>query len=100
MLAGRGGLLQTQHRARLFIRAARSPHAQPAEDHLEWAEVGERGLQQIESHETGKPQPILAVIVGQHEADEDEAPGKPANDHFHSVASLVCFNVRLRLHFS
>jgi hypothetical protein len=68
--------------------AASRAYAKFAQNHLERAEIGEGGLQQIESHESGKPKPINAVVVRQHKADQDEASRKPANDHFHKVVLL------------
>ena len=42
-----------------------------------------RSLYQIQPNEGRKPEPVMAVIMGQHEADKDETAGEPANDHFH-----------------
>jgi hypothetical protein len=68
---------------RFIYCATRSAHAQLAQDDFQRAEIGERGLQQIESDERGKPKPISTVIVCQHQADEDEDASKSADDHFH-----------------
>src|SRR5581483_3871361 len=69
--------------ARLLSWATRSAHSQFTQNDLQGAEIGEGGLQQIESNESGEPKPIGTVVVGQRQAEEDEGAGKSANDHFH-----------------
>jgi hypothetical protein len=43
-------------------------HAAFFENHFEWTEVRERRLQQVEANERSKPEPVLAVKMGQREA--------------------------------
>jgi hypothetical protein len=57
--------------------------ANALQDHFQRAEVGERGLQQIETDKRREPEPIRAVIVRKHQAQEDEQTGEPADDHVH-----------------
>ncbi len=60
-------------------------HADFSQDDFQWAEVGERRLEQIETHECRKPEPVGVMVMGEGKADEDECAGKPANDAFHNV---------------
>jgi hypothetical protein len=57
--------------------------ANALEDHFQRAKVGERGLQQVEPDKRREPEPIRAVIVREHQAQEDEQTGEPADDHVH-----------------
>jgi hypothetical protein len=40
-------------------------------------------LQEVEPDECREPEPILAVIVSQQEAQENERASEPADDHMH-----------------
>ena len=70
----------------MSLRATSPPVAADAtflEDLFQWAELGERGLQQVEANERGEPQPVQVVIMRQHQTNENEQAGKTANEHVH-----------------
>src|SRR5438552_3507249 len=54
------------------LRRATTPflpaHTDPAEDHLQRAEVGEGRLQEVEPYKRGKPEPVRAVVMREQEA--------------------------------
>jgi hypothetical protein len=59
------------------------------EHDFERAEVRKGRLQQVEANERGEPKPVLAVIVREHEAEEDKQTGEPADDHVHFHNSIT-----------
>ena len=67
-----------------------SSHTDFSEDEFQRAEVGKGRLEQVETHECRKPQPVGVMVVGEGQADEDEGAGKPANDAFHNVSQVDC----------
>jgi len=66
-----------------FSFAARPAHSEFPEHHLQWTKVRERRLQQVEADKRRKPKPVFALIVREHEAQEDERAGEPADKHMH-----------------
>jgi hypothetical protein len=64
--------------------AAATANAQLAKNYLQGAKAGERGLEEIEPHKSRKPQPIWAVIMGQHQAKQHECARESTNNHFHA----------------
>lgn len=60
-------------------------HAELAEDNFQRTEIGERGLEEIETDKGREPKPISALIISQQQAGQDERAGKSANNclHFH-----------------
>ena len=66
-------------------------HSHLLQDHLQWAEVGERRLQEVEPDKGGEPQPIEAVEVSQQKADQDEHARKSPEDHFHKYFFVYAF---------
>jgi len=65
-----------------------SSHTDFSEDEFQRAEVGKGRLEQVETHECRKPEPVGVMEVGEGQADEDEGTGKPANDTFHTVRQV------------
>ena len=67
--------VRPESRSILFRSAATAgvfAHAAFLEDDFQRAEVRERGLQQVEPDKCGEPEPVLAVIVREPEAQKDE----------------------------
>jgi hypothetical protein len=60
-----------------------------AQDDLQGTESCEGRLEQVEPDERGEPKPVRAVVMGEDQAEEDEAAGEAANDHFHSEEEPV-----------
>jgi len=79
------------HLLRFGRVAARSTHSRFSQYHFQWAEVRERGLQQVESDESSEPEPILAVIMGQQETDENKTARESPDDHFHRLIKVFDF---------
>ena len=50
-------------------------------------------MQQIKADECGEPEPVLAVVMREQQADEDERASEPADDHvhFHMVLDFGLF---------
>ena len=74
--SGRGWLRRAAA-SRVFAHTAFLQHD------FERTEVGEGGLQQVKPDERGEPKPVRAVIVREHQAQEDEHTGEAADDHVH-----------------
>ena len=68
---------------RLAATSRLATHAAFLEDDFQRAEVGERGLKQVEPNEGCEPKPVRAVVVRQQQTGENESSAKPANDQFH-----------------
>ena len=52
-----------------FYGTAAAAHSELAQNQLQWTELSERRLQQVESDEGSKPKPIWAVVMRQQQAD-------------------------------
>jgi hypothetical protein len=75
--------------AAVFIgRTATTPNSQLLQDDFQRTEVRKGRLHQIKTHERGEPKPVRAVVVREHQAQEDKRAGEPADDHVHFHISI------------
>jgi hypothetical protein len=58
------------------------------EDDFQRTEVRKGRLQQVEANECREPEPVMAVEMGEREAEQDKYSGEAADDHMHFHKSV------------